>query len=60
MRHHYFRMFFLLSSFHSFNNKQHRAEEDVIIMGPNKINIKEEDKKKSKERKMLDAGPMLS
>ena len=29
-------------------------------MGPNKINIKEEDKKKSKERKMLDAGPMLS
>ena len=44
-------MFFLLSSFHSFNNKQHGAEEDVIIIGPNKIKIKEEGKKKSKEPK---------
>ena len=33
---------FLLSSFHSFNNKQHRAEENVIIMGPKKNKIKEE------------------
>ena len=42
---------FLLSSFHSFNNKQHRAEENVIIMGPKKNKIKEESKKKSKEPK---------
>ena len=48
MRRHYFRMLFLLSSFHSFNNKQHRAEENVIIMGPKK-KIKEESKTKSKE-----------
>ena len=33
---------FLLSSFHSFNNKQHIAEENVIIMGPKKNKIKEE------------------
>ena len=51
MRRHYFRMFFLLSSFHSFNSKQHRAEENVIIMGPKKNKIKEESKKKSKEPK---------
>ena len=42
---------FLLSSFHSFNNKQHRAEENVIIMGPKKNKIKEQSKKKSKEPK---------
>ena len=42
---------FLLSSFHSFHNKQHRAEENVIIMGPKKNKIKEESKKKSKEPK---------
>ena len=48
---HYFRIFFLLSSFHSFNKKQHRAEENVIIMGPKKNKIKEESKKKSKEPK---------
>ena len=42
---------FLLSSFHSFNSKQHRAEENVIIMGPKKNKIKEESKKKSKEPK---------
>ena len=42
MRRHYFRMFFLLSSLHSFNNKQHRTEENVIIMGPKKNKIKEE------------------
>ena len=51
MRRHYFRMFFLLSSFHSFNNKQHRAEENVIIMVPKKNRIKEESKKKYKEPK---------
>ena len=51
MRRHYFRMFFLLSSLHSFNNKQHRTEENVIIMGPKKNKIKEESKKKSKEPK---------
>ena len=44
-------MLSLLSSFHSFNNKQHRAEENVIIMGPKKNKIKEESKKKSKEPK---------
>ena len=27
---------FVLSSFHSFNNKHHIAEENVIIMGPKK------------------------
>ena len=42
---------FLLSSFHSFNNKQHRAEENVIIIGPKKNKIKEESKKKSKKPK---------
>ena len=36
---------FLLSSFHSFNNKQHIAEENVIKKQ------KEESKKKSKEPK---------
>ena len=51
MRRHYFRIFFLLSSFHSFNNRQHRAEENVTIMGPKKNKIKEESKKKSKEPK---------
>ena len=51
MRRHYFRMLFLLSSFHSFNNKQHRAEENVIILGLKKNKIKEESKKKSKEPK---------
>ena len=44
-------MFFLLSSFHSLNNKQHRAEENVIIMGPKKNKIKEESTKKYKEPK---------
>ena len=39
---------FLFSSFHSFNNKQHKAEENVMIMGPKKNKIKEESKKKSK------------
>ena len=48
-RMHYFRTFFSLSSFHSFNNKQHAAEENVIIMGPKKSKDKEESKKKSKE-----------
>ena len=42
---------FLLSSFNSFNNKQHRAEENVIIMGPKKNKIYEESKTKSKEPK---------
>ena len=60
-------MFFLLSSFDSFNSK-HRAEENVIIMGPKKNKIKEESKKKSKEPKnsqcwtgvmVIDAGRML-
>ena len=52
MRRYYFRMFFFLrSSFRSFNNKQHRAEENVIIMGPKKNKIKEESKKKSMEPK---------
>ena len=51
MRRHYFRMSFLLSSFHSFKSKQHRAEKNVIIMGPKKNKIKEESKKKSKEPK---------
>ena len=39
---------FLFSSFHSFNNKQHKAEENVMIMGPKKNKIKEDSKKKSK------------
>ena len=51
MRRHYFRMFFLLNSFHSFNNKQHRAEKNVIIIGPKKNKIKEESTKKSKKPK---------
>ena len=42
---------FLLSYFYSFNNKQHRAEENVIIMGTKKNKIKEQSKKKSKEPK---------
>ena len=42
---------FLLSSFHSSNNKQHRAGENMIIRGPKKNKIKEESKKKSKEPK---------
>ena len=42
---------FLLSSFHSFNNKQHRAKENVIIMEPKKNKIKEERKEKFKEPK---------
>ena len=42
---------FLLSSFHSFHNKQLRAEVNVTIMGPKKNKIKEERKKKSKEPK---------
>ena len=46
---------FLLSSFHSFNNKHHIAEENVIIMGPKKNKIKEESKKKSKEPKKCSA-----
>ena len=50
MQHHYFRMFFLLSFFHSLN-KQHIAEENMIITGPKKNKIKEESKKKSKEPK---------
>ena len=44
-------MFLLLSSFHSFNNKQHKAEKNVIIMGPKKNKIKEESEKKSIEPK---------
>ena len=51
MRRHYFRMFFLLNYFHSFNNKQHRAEKNVIIIGPKKNKIKEESTKKSKKPK---------
>ena len=42
---------FLLSSFHSSNRKQQRAEENVIKMGLKKNKIKEESKKKSKEPK---------
>ena len=42
---------FLLSSFHSFNNKQHRARKNMIITGPKKNKIKEQSKKKSKEPK---------
>ena len=42
---------FLLSYFYSFNDKQHKAEENVIIMGPKKNKSKEESKKKSKEPK---------
>ena len=42
---------FFPSFFHSFNNKQDRAEENMIIMGPEKNKIKEESKKKSKEPK---------
>ena len=44
---------FLLSSFHSFNNKQHRAGQYMIITGPKKNKIKEESKKKSKEAKNI-------
>ena len=50
MQHRYFRMFFLLSFFHSLN-KQHIAEENMIITGPKKNKIKEESKKKSKKPK---------
>ena len=42
---------FLLSSFHSSNRKQQRAEENAIKMGLKKNKIKEESKKKSKEPK---------
>ena len=45
MRSHYFECFFLLSSFHSFNNKQHGEEKNVTIMGLKKNKIKEESKK---------------
>ena len=51
---------FLLSSFHSFNNKQHRAVDNVIIMGPKKNKIKEECQKKLRNQKKLGAGRMLS
>ena len=44
-------MFFLLSSFHSFNSKQHRSEDNVIIIRLKKNEIKGESKKKSKEPK---------
>ena len=44
---------FLLSSFHSFNNKQHREGQYMIITGPKKNKIKEESKKKSKEAKNI-------
>ena len=42
---------FLLSSFLSFNNKELRAGENMIITGPKKNKIREESKKKSKEPK---------
>ena len=42
---------FLLSFFHSFSNKEHRAGENMIIKKLKKNKIKEESKKKSKEPK---------
>ena len=50
---------FLLSPFHSFNNKQHIAEENVIIMGPKK-NTKKKVKRNLKNQKMLGTRRMLS
>ena len=55
MRRHYFRMFFLLSSFDSFNSK-HRAEENVIIMGPKKKKLKKKVKRNLRNQKMVNAG----